>query len=227
MAYCTATQARLRMGVDTTTISDADLTSLITEADAEIDLLTGRNFNSANSQTDSLGPFTVDMFGNQRNTITLSKYPVQSITSVKIMNRDGTVNETLDSDDYWSDTTTGNLILKDRTLPTYPQSLQVVYTWGYSSVPTHVRMLSEVLTAMKAWVRILGGDYKSANSYSIPEQSVQMGDIYQRGMNQLSTLKEESERLWGRIGLKSRTQMVIYGWKTPTGETGINNTGAY
>ena len=65
--------------------------------------------------------------------------------------------------------------------------------------------LATCLAGIRAWLRFLGGEYNRLNSYGIPQQSVNKGDFYARGMQNIKLLTEEAERLYKRIGKRKIT----------------------
>lgn len=220
MPYSTKTQVRNRCGLTTTDVDDTTLDQHIAEADAEIELITGRKYTNSNSQTDNLGPFPRDMFGNKTKQLLLTQYPVQTVTSVQILNKDETVNTTVASTDYWLNSEAGIITLKDNAAVEYPRSVKVIYTYGISAVPTYVTQLSECIAGIKAWVKFLGGNYNVLNQYELPEMSFNQGDFYARGKQMIDMLRAEADMILNTIGRRQNTVMSASGWSTPTGAVG-------
>lgn len=236
--YTNATSIYLKSGL---TASEVDVTSndsqLIKEAEAEVDAITGRFFGSAIAKTEFFNGPKKDILGfsgQLARTIKVSAYPIQSITSLLILNTDGTTNTTYDtlssaeitagtfeSADYWLETSrddmtdtiipTGKIILKNAEFPVGHNNIKVAYTYGYSSVPYQVADLAACLAGIRQWVNFLGGNYNRLDSYSIPQQSISKGDFYVRGEKAIQTLRDEADRLLDRIGRRPRTLFIASG----------------
>lgn len=208
--------------VDFTSGSNADL---IYEAEAELETVTGKKWTNGNIMTEYFDGQKQDILGTGQYSrmIVLSRYPIQSITSFQILNTDQTVNKSYSSlssasisagtyytTDYTLDTITDNITnaiiptgkinLISDVFPTGVKNIKVVYTYGYSSVPILIQNLASCIASIRAWIRFLGGSYNYLNSYSIPQQSVNKGDLYERGKENIRMLTEEAERLLGQVG---------------------------
>lgn len=226
-SYTDATTCYQKAGI---TVTQVDLTAndyeLIKEAEEEVESMTGRKFTSANAYTEILSGPKKDIIGysgQNATSIHVSKYPLQSITALLLINTDGTTNTTYDtltsvevaagtfeSEDYWADTMidpiTGTLIpygkitMKEVVIPTGTNNVKVSYTYGYSTVPALVKQLATVLTCIRMWTTFMGRQYNRLNSYGIPQQSVNKGDFYQRGMQMIEMFTKEADTLYSRIG---------------------------
>ena len=60
------------------------------------------------------------------------------------------------------------------------------------------------MAGVRAWVQFMGGQYNRFNSYSVPQQSVNKGDFFQRGKQMINELTQEANRLLDRIGRGTR-----------------------
>jgi hypothetical protein len=161
--------------------------------------------------------------GQYSKMIVLRNYPIQSITSFQILNSDQTVNKsyaaltvesiiagTYYTTDYTLDTSTDNITntiipsgrinLISDIIPTGVKNVKVVYTYGYSAVPILISNLASCLVGVRAWVRFLGGSYNFIKSYSIPQQSVDKGDLYERGKERILSLTDEANRILDQVG---------------------------
>lgn len=193
-----------------------------------MELLTGRKFTSGNAVTEIQSVKREDVLGNKVSTILLSNFPVQSITEFKCIASDGTASSTFGTltsaqiaagtyytADYWLDVMeeplnrsvvpTGRITMITYTFSEGTNNAKISYTYGYTSVPTVIRDLATCLAGIRAWLRFLGGSYNRINSYSIPQQNVNKGDFYARGMQNIQMLRDEADRLLDRIGRKPRT----------------------
>lgn len=230
--YTDATSIYTKAGL---TATQLDVTTndsqLIREAESELETLTGRKFTSSTAITEYISAQAKDTLGYSGTSVTSVKvqnYPILSVTSLIVLNLDGTANTTYDTlstaeiaagtyenADYWAETQfdpvsqavicNGKFTLKTATFPTGKNNVKVGYTYGYASVPETVKDLATCLGAMRMWISFMGGQYNRLDSYSIPQQSVSKGDFYARGMKMIELLQLEAERLLDRIGRKPRT----------------------
>lgn len=212
------------------TVSEVDFTSgsnadLIYEAEAELETITGKKWTSGNTMTEYFDGQNKDIIGmgQYSKMVVLRNYPIQSITSFQILNSDQSVNKsygaltsvqiaagTYYTTDYTLDTSTDNIInsiipsgrinLISDIIPTGVKNVKVVYTYGYSTVPILISNLASCMAGVRAWVRFLGGSYNFINSYSIPQQSVNKGDLYERGKERILSLTEEANRILDQVG---------------------------
>lgn len=169
-------------------------------------------------------------------SLRVSNYPIQSITSFLLLNVDGTtaktyavltaatiVAGTFDTTDYWLETMydtvsrtnvpNGRIVMKTDDIIPGDKNYRVAYTFGYGTVvtpavPIPIRTLAACLAGMRAWIRLVGGNYDRINSYNVPEQSVTKGDIYIRAKQNIETLKAEADQLLDRIGRRPRILFV-------------------
>jgi hypothetical protein len=209
--------------VDFTSGSNADL---IYEAEAELEAVTGKKWTNANSITEYFDGQNKDILGTSgqySRMIVLRNYPIQSITSLQILNSDQSVNKsyaalsaasitagTYYTVDYTLDTSTDNITntiipsgrinLISDIFPTGVKNIKVVYTYGYSTVPILIQNLASCMVGIRAWVRFAGGSYNFINSYSIPQQSVNKGDIYERAEKNVLRLTDEANRILDQVG---------------------------
>lgn len=224
MAYSTNTQVYLLSGLTSTDISTSDVDALIAFADAEINAKSGKNFGTANTQNEWISlrpPVRVDDI--KPNVITLKFRPVQSITYFAMMNTSGSASTPLatltgaqiasgtwQTTDYFIDPLRGTIELNSNNFDMVPSRVNIQYTYGYTTVPTIVSELSAVLTAMKAWIKFLGGNYGYIQSYSLPEQSYNKGDLFARGKSIVEGLQQRADTLWDQVGEKHRS-MISFG----------------
>lgn len=228
--YCTAQQVYNKTGLSATEIDLSTNVDIIEDAEAELEALTGKKWTNGVSKTDYFNGISKDIIGTSGNysiTINTTCYPIQSITSFLLLNTDGTTNTTFDNltsvqisagtyytDDYWLETSTdsitnslicsGKIILKETNFSTGTQNIKISYTYGYSTVPALIRALACCLAGIRAWVNFLGGNYNRINSYMIPQQTVNKGDFYARGIENIQSLHKEANDILDRVGRKSR-----------------------
>lgn len=232
--YCSSTDIYNKTGLSTVEVSSAIVEELILDAEAELEGVTGKFFTNANAITENISIKDKDVVGNYSTTLQLRNYPVQSITSFVLTDIDGNAVSTLanltavqiaagtiNTTDYWLTTShdtinntfppSGFVALKTQTMSKQFNKAVVSYTYGYASVPQMIRNLAVCLTGIRVWLAFMGGNYNRIQSYSIPEQSVQKGDFYNRCQMNVQLLTDEAERLYDRIGRRSRTVFFASG----------------
>jgi hypothetical protein len=233
--YTSATNIYGRTGLTSSEVDLSVYDYIIEDAELEVEYLTGRKWTNGTTKTEFFNGPKKDILGvsgQKATTINLTEYPIQSITEFKTLNTDGTASTTFatltsvqvaagtfDTTDYWIDTIEdpithtlipyGKITLKAQEFPVGIKNIKVSYTYGYSSVPVAIRNLATCLAGIRAWIRFLGGSYNYLNSYSIPQQSVNKGDFYDRGLKMIEELTKESDRILDRVGRRPRT--LFYG----------------
>jgi hypothetical protein len=180
------------------------------------------------SVTEYLSGGKKDIFDNKTTAIELSNYPVLTITELKTLNIDGTTNKTYatlssgyETTDYWCETMEdpltnqqimyGRIKLKTDVFPVGTRNIKVSYTYGYATAPVQVQQLACAIAGIRAWVKFAGGSYNFINSYSIPQQTINKGDLYARVKQNIETLQAEANQLLDRIGRKTRTTFFASG----------------
>jgi hypothetical protein len=233
-SYITSSDVYNRTGLSTTEVIASVVDELILDAESELEMITGRKFTNANAITEYLSTNDKDVIGNYQTTVILNHYPVQSITEFKLLDSDGNATATfdtltsveisagtVDSDDYWLQTVndattnqmmpTGKIILKTDTISKGTNNVKVAYTYGYSTVPRPIMNLAVCLAGLRVWMYFLGGNYNNVNNYSLSEFSVNNGDLYTRGMQNIKMLNDQAEVLMQRIGRKSKVLFFATG----------------
>lgn len=226
--YCSTSDVYLKTGLSTTEVAALSVESLIVDAEYELDSVAGRAFTNANQITEYLSIKDKDVIGKAQTTIVLSKHPIQSISLFNQVDvNDSAIDTyatltgaqiiagTFATDDYWLQTMNdpltnimspnGKIILKTDSFPKGTNNVKITYTYGYASVPNMIKNLAVCLAGIRTWLAFMGCGYNRLNSYSIPQQSVNKGDFYQRGMQNIQLLTDEANRLFDRIGRKPRT----------------------
>ena len=226
--YCLNTDVYQKTGLSSSEVSTTIVDAMILDAEAELEMLTARVFTNNNSYTDWLNTKDKDIIGNYSTTFVATHYPIQSVTVCNLLDIDGNTTESFatltavqiasgvyDTVDYWLDTINdpltngpspyGKFILKTVTIPKGTHTIKVTYTYGYSSVPQSIKNVSCCLAGIRIWLAFMGASYNRLDSYSIPQQSVNKGQFYQRCQDNIKLLTEEALRLLDRIGRKPRT----------------------
>ena len=229
--YTSVAQVQAKTGL---TNSEVDLTNddivraTIEEAEEELEALAGRKFTTDTSVTEYFSTPDKDILGNSATSIQLTHFPIQSITEFKLLDMSGSsivtfsnltdvqiAAKTFQTTDYWLEVQhdffigdavpSGRIVLKVYTIPKGINNVKVAYTYGYAAVPPIIKGLASDLAGIRCWIRFLGGQYNRLNSYSIPQQTVDKGDLYQRGKQEIDQLTTEAEKVLDRIGRKTRT----------------------
>ena len=226
--YTSAEEVYARTGL---TNSEVDLIAydyIIRDAETEVELLTGKKYTTGNARVGYFSMPDKDITDTKPTTVWLSNFPIQSIVEFKTLDVNGAAISTygtltsvqiaagtFETTDYWlevkEDAVTGNIIptgkitLKTASFSKGTNNVKVSYTYGYTSVPTAVKELACCLAGIRAWLRFLGCGYNRLNSYAIPQQSVDKGDFYIRGKQNIDLLTDEANRTLDRVGRKPRT----------------------
>jgi hypothetical protein len=235
--YTNASLIYAKTGLSATEVnlSDSNILAVVqSDAESELEALTSRKFTDANSITEYIDGKDKDVIGNAQTAIQTNHFPIQSITEFLILDMDGNAMSTfgtltaiqiaagtVSTTDYWLGTQNdplndsvipnGRIKLKTQTISKGTSNVKISYTYGYTTVPVPVRDLATCLAGVRMWIIFLGGQYNRLNSYSIPQQSVDKGDFYQRGKQSIDLLTDEANRLLDRIGRKPRTQFFATG----------------
>ena len=136
---CTRDSVKTYLGLSGTTYDNA-LDALINAASEAIETACGRQFNET--------AYTEYCDGDGKDRLVLRQRPVASITDIwDDQDRNFTDATKLDSDDYFLDGDAGIVILLDATFARGARNVQVVYTAGYSAVPTGIVQACRMLVA--------------------------------------------------------------------------------
>ena len=220
--YCTVSQVRTKSGLTSSEVSDNEITVLIPFASAEVENTAGQKFENGTSVTEYYNVYLPKRADDVLpNRILLDHYPVQSITSFVLMDASETAHTTLDtlsaaeilagtfqSDDYYCDAPSGIVELTTQNFDFVPNRAKITYTYGYVGLPDIVSEIAANLAAIRAWINFLGGNYDRLNSYTVPEQSYNKGDFYDRGLKMIEQLKKGTEELFNQVGKKQRSQIA-------------------
>lgn len=134
MALTTLAKLKLWLGIaDATTTFDARLTQLLAAVEEAIESFCGREFASVSE--------TLVLDGNGRASISLPRYPVTAVSSIKIDTEGefGAGTEVALADVIIKNSA-GVLVRRGGAIwPYAPQSIQVVYTGGLTSIPADLQ----------------------------------------------------------------------------------------
>ena len=207
MAYSIYSDVYRKAGIDSTVISEADVTAHIVLADAEIDAMYQKSFSNAQSETEWIDIENLDE-DEDIDTIFLDKRPVQSITSLESYDVTETLVITWAASDYWLDSKMGRIRLRSKTFSQQNHRVKCVYTYGYANVPGNITALSATISAMRVLIQQVGGMYDEVTSYSLPSGvSVGVGEPYVSMIRNIEKLKDEKAGLIKAIG-QLRTNLL-------------------
>jgi len=212
---------------DSIDITNSDMEDFIDDADAEIENWTGKKFTDSNSYIEYFegrsekvtasggaeadeGQYWSETF-EDKYVIILSKYPVQSITSVLFLNDDGTTDDTLteaDEDFHWWDYGKIQLISSSIPIGKGKKKIKVTYTYGYSEVPRLVKRLSSVLSSIIVFANLTGGSFDEITSYSLGPKSVSVGEPMFNLREAIIRLEQMKNNLLNQIGRDIRMCII-------------------
>jgi hypothetical protein len=230
-----AVQSKTSLSATEIDLTDDNIVrATIEDAEVELELLTGRKFTSSTAITEYINVNREDILGNKQTKIQTSQWPILSVTTFNILDLDNATEDALDTltaaqiaagtfytADYWLDVSrdavsnsvvaNGHIALKVNSMSKQMQKVKIAYTYGYASVPVSIRDLATCLAGIRCWIRFMGGQYNRLNSYSIPQQTVNKGNFYERAQQNIAALQTEADRLLDRIGRKPRIYMYSTG----------------
>ena len=199
----------LKSGIDSTVVSEANVRRAIELTDAMLDDYYGKSFLDGTSASEWIDIEDLDE-DDEIATIFLEKRPVQSITSLVSYNTSDEVAKTWTTSDYWLDTKLGRLRLRTKEFSHQNRRVKVVYTYGYSTVPTSIRNLSAVITAMSLLIIQMGGTYDDVTSYTLPSGvSIGVGEPYMNMRTAIDKLEKERDFILKSIGQLKQGVYII------------------
>ncbi len=146
------------------------ISSVIAMVEAYIDQYTGRNF----SGTSGSGTKYYDLSESDEVTVD----PFTAITSVKILDIDGNTERTLETTDYFlyplNDSLQYTIKLRSGSFPERSKGLEVIGTFGYTSVPLPVKLAAIKLSSRIVDEGLRGGQ---VGSESLGDYSIDYKDI--------------------------------------------------
>ena len=197
MAYCTVAAVRLRMrGIGTDKVSDADITSLIEEAEGIIDDYAGHDFDEHEGAEEYYD-------GDEEETLLLRNRPVIEVTTVEGRNSGAFAEltefdpETGEGNWHVEDLSAGILAFEDPPSEGV-KNIRVTYSYGYETVPGNIAALAAVLAAIPA-LAIAANVVNPSGLASVSQGSLSWswsGGAYKDTVDQL---QRDADRLLAKV----------------------------
>lgn len=197
--YCTPDEVWVRAGQDETFVSRLNVTDYIRQSMAEIDEIYQKSFNYSNDKTEWFDTSQPDT-NTKIRSIFLTYTPVRSITSVKEYDTSDTEVQSYDSEDYWLDERTGKIQMKTKEFEHQKHRVEVVYKYGYDTIPQKIVNLCIILSAMKVLLNFVGESVDQVTSYNACGISVSVGEPYTASAKAIEILVKERDKLLSEIG---------------------------
>lgn len=217
MAITTNTEYKTWANISVSTY-DSLITTLISAASRMAERLCGRTMTTTGATSFESATYTEVFNGNGHETVQLSNTPITSITSVTLLDGDGSTLETFAATEFKFNPTTGILSLtpvyRGRCVaeegwsdcegvsfpaldvsPAFPnqfRNVSVVYVGGYSTVPDDVKMAIWRLVDLFMATR---GQDPTVKSESIGVRSITYADASKTG----SVTDEQARAILGTI----------------------------
>lgn len=192
-------------------INNDELDLFITAAEEEVDKLTGTYWGAVKESTEyhdgedfdsggySDAPYTNDQ--DNVNSIVLSNRNVQTIESVKFLNKTGGTDQTLDLDyiDFYD---WGEVIFQNARIPYGRKNIEVTYTHGLAAVPALIKELASVITAIMTFSKITGGSYDDATMFTLGRKSISIGEVYVNVERTIKNFEVRRDTILNQVGRK-------------------------
>jgi hypothetical protein len=195
--------------------SDTLLSTYLTQVVREVDRVTGDYWGQPKTSIqyfdgyDSGYPQTDEPYGNQIENypeLTLKYSGINSITSIEFLDREGSVDRTLESTEYRIVTEDANndyqesRLLVNTTIPNGKANVKVTFIHGYDSVPELVQELASLVGGVMALVNISGGSYKDVSTYTLGRKTFSIGQIYVNVRESIDQMKGRIDQLLTELG---------------------------
>ena len=206
--YCTVEEVWNRAGIDENVATRDEVIPLIKDSMAEICALYGKSFDYGNTYT--------EWFDTNRDdpnvwvdSVYLRYKPIISITSVKAYDTSKTLAETYTADDYWVNLKTGRLVLLEKHFVLQKHRVEVIYTWGYETIPRNISSLCAILSTMRLFIHQIGGTFDDITSYSTCGLNMSVGEPYMNMSRDIEFLQKEATRLIATIGRLRPSAIIL------------------
>ena len=178
--------------------TDTEVSNQITFADAELNLMTDRKWDTVTDFTQSLDYTEIidksdysiyetsesrDTEKSPKNYINVDFKPLKSVTKIEFYDKNGdeiTAAE-LNSTNYpneWEWYDYGRIVFKDYEPSTGLKQIKVTGTYGKTTTPSQITELSCWLTGLRLYMNLSGGSYNDVTSYTLGGISISVGEPY-------------------------------------------------
>ena len=197
--YCSVDEVWLRAGQDETFVVKDNVINYIKQSMVEIDEIYQKSFNYSNDKTEYFDTSQPDR-NIKMASIFLTYTPVRSIMSVKEYDTSNNEVASYDSDDYWLDSGTGKIQLMTKEFGHQKHRVEVVYKYGFDTIPNKINNLCIILSAMKVLLNFIGESVDQVTSYNACGISVSVGEPYTASAKAIEILIKERDKLLSEIG---------------------------
>jgi len=194
--------------------SDTVLSTYIPLAKKEIEKLTGNYWGAEKSTVQYFDgyqsdyPQTDEPYGTQ-----IQPYPefelkyqgVNSITSVLFLDREGNTDTTLETTQYrlvTDDDGNDGRVLINTSIPNGKMNVKITYAHGYATVPILVQEAEALIAGVRALINISGGSYVDLSTYTLPEGSFSLGQIYVNIREAIVQVKARVQEIVDSLGYR-------------------------
>jgi len=205
--YVSVEEVKTSLMASGVTMADDTIRNVIRGAMAEVDQITGRRFTNGNTRTEWFNTNTPNPDTEVRQLF-LTYLPVQDVTTVKAYDTAKTVVKTYADTDYWIDTN-GILELCTTDFQHQRRRIEVVYTYGYTSVPRKISKLCSVISQIEVMRSYMIEQDDKMTGFDISEiGSVQLGETYMTAQLAIKELEDQKKVLISEIG-NLRNDIVV------------------
>lgn len=210
--------------------TDAEVAAQITFADTEVDLMTGRKWDTAVAFTETFDYLAqksatqnsiyvrtdddkTDRFGEDFIMVSTKYRPLASVTKIEFFDKDGTedTSSELDSGEYpgeWEFYSYGKIVFKDKIVDTAYKKIKVTGTYGLATTPNQITELSEWLTGLRLYMNLSGGSYNDVTSYNLGSTAISVGEPYVNIREFMVQARKRIEELQRWIGTRQIIAVV-------------------
>jgi hypothetical protein len=102
----------------------------------------------------------------------------------------------------------GQLVIYSDVVSSGYQNIRVDYSYGYATTPSYIVDLTTYIAAIKAYVRLSGGAYDDATSYTLGSKSVTIGEAWVNIREVISQAEKRVEDILNKIGRRADIKVI-------------------
>jgi len=102
----------------------------------------------------------------------------------------------------------GELTLYSNLVPNGKQNIRIDYNYGYATTPTYIVDLTTYIAAVKAFVRLSGGSYDDATSYTLGSKTVSIGEAWVNIREVIAQFEKKIEDIFNKIGRRADVRAI-------------------